>query len=89
LSLAFIDGGRQCCQPQVEQLEEVHPPQDLPPPPEGMWSSMLMSDPAREKNLDMARPERALHMGQSAASSALDRGRSCSNLMWHLGQIYS
>jgi len=76
-------------QPQVEQLPDEHPLQDFPPPPEGMWSSMLRSDLARETNFDMARPDRALHLGQSASSSDFDREQSCSNLIWHLGQIYS
>jgi hypothetical protein len=73
----------------VEQLVELHPPQELPPPPDGTWSSMLMSEQARETNLDMARPDRDLHFGQSVSSPDLDRGCSFSNLMWHLGQIYS
>lgn len=70
-------------------MEEVHPPQELPPPPEGTWSSMLMSELARETNLDMARPHRDLHAGQSVSSPDLDRGSNFSNLIWHLGQIYS
>jgi hypothetical protein len=36
VSPAFIDGGRRRYQPQVEQLDDVHPPQELPPPPDGM-----------------------------------------------------
>jgi len=70
-------------------LVEEHPLQDLPPLPAGIWSSMPKSDLERETNFDMARQDRALHFGQSASSSELDRDRSCSNLMWHLGHIYS
>ncbi len=68
---------------------DEHPLQDFPPPLEGMWSSMLKSDFEWETNLDIARPDCALHFGHSASASALDSDRSCSNLMWHLGQTYS
>ena len=70
-------------------MPDEQPLQDFPAPLEGMWSSMLKSDFEWETNLDMARPERVLHLGHSASSSALDSDRSCSNLIWHLGQRYS
>jgi hypothetical protein len=73
----------------VEQLVDEHPLHDFPLPPEGMRSSMLKSVFECETNLDMARLEIDLHLGHSASSSAREIERSCSNLMWHLGQIYS
>ena len=85
----MVAGVRKCGHPQVEQLLELQLLQELPPPPEGIWSNMLRSELARDTNLDMARPDRVLHLGHSASSSAFDRGRSFSNLVWHSGQTNS
>jgi hypothetical protein len=75
--------------PQEEQFEELQLPHELPPPPLGMWLSMLRSSLARETNFDMARADVVLHRGQLSSSCDFDIGRSCSNLVLHLGQLYS
>jgi hypothetical protein len=75
--------------PQEEQFEELQLPQELPPPPLGIWLSILRSSFARETNFDIARADVLLHRGQSASSCDFDIGRSCSNLFLHFGQQYS
>jgi len=55
--------------PQEEQFEELQLPHELPPPPPaGIWLSMLRSSLARETNFDMARGDALLHRGQPASS---------------------
>ena len=68
---------------------ELQLAQELPPPPEGMWLSMLRSDFERDTKRDIALLEGLLHLGQSAGSSHFDRGRINSNLQSHLGHLYS
>ena len=70
-------------------MDELQLPQEPPPLLLGMWLSMLRSSLARDTNLDKAREDAVLHLGQSASSVAFDIGRSCSNLVLHLGQLYS
>jgi hypothetical protein len=67
-------------------LEELHPPQEFPP-------DKLLTDPeslaVRASNLEIARFDNVAHSGHLPSSSDFEIVRINSNLVVHLGQIYS